>query len=79
MCLTPKNTNSKHRILFQKREACASPLSTSLEKTLDISSRIKHEPHPRNINSKHRILFDKGEACGLPLSTSLRKNIRFIK
>ena len=69
----PKNTNLKHRILFNKGEAYASPLSTILRKTLDIFSKIKHVPHPKNTNSNNGILFDEGEAHDLPPSTSLRK------
>ena len=70
----PKDTNSKHRICFDKGEACASPLSINLWKTLDISSKIGHVPHPNNTNSKHRIWFDKGEACASHLSTNFRKH-----
>ena len=57
------NTHSKHRILFDKGEACASTPRTSLRKTLDISNKIRHVFHPKKPNSKHRNLFDKGEAC----------------
>jgi hypothetical protein len=59
----PKNTNSKHRILFHKGEACASPLSTSLRRNSDFSRRVRHVPHPKKTNSKHRILLHKGEVC----------------
>ena len=43
------NTNSKHRIWFDKGETCASPLSTSLRKKLDISSASPQNHKFKNI------------------------------
>ena len=47
----PKKTNSKHRILFHKGEACASPLSTSLRRNLDFSRRVRHVSHKKKIQN----------------------------
>ena len=45
----PKKTNSKHRILFHKGEACASLLSTNLRRNYDFSTRMRHVPHFKNL------------------------------
>ena len=37
-----QKTNSKHKILFHKGEACTSPLSTNLRRNSDFSGKVRH-------------------------------------
>ena len=70
---------SKHRILFHKSEACASPLNISLRSNSEFLRKVKNVSHPKKTNSKHKILFHKDEACDSALSTILRRNSDFSR
>ena len=48
VCVPPKKTNSKHRILFHKGEACASPLNTSLRRNSYFSRKVRYVSHKNN-------------------------------